>query len=184
MVFTKLMRPLLAKWRMANGISIAVHLDDGLIWAESAHREEKCVESSGHCYRKELQLGTASMYTWALNQAERDEIIDNHDKMSSSINLPQELSGSSSSARELFDILSGLQAFLGYRFSEEVVWHCDSQAAIAILKKGGREPELQPLAQHIWKLSDNLHVKIEFVWISQEFNTEADEASNEIDLDD
>ncbi|KAK6725596.1 hypothetical protein RB195_004113 [Necator americanus] len=273
MVFTKLMRPLLAKWR-SQGISIAVYLDDGLIWAESAHRcnecvqvvredlynagflvvEEKCTWISlqklnwlGHiidlksfslnlsqkrrlkCRKlasgllskrpsmldrmkwqgtlasmhlviplekrglwkavvtaiaKKDQLGTAPMYRWALNQAERDEIIDNHNKISSSINLLQELLGSSSTARELFDILAGLQAFSGYLSSEEVVWHCDNQTAIAILKKGSTKPDLQTVAQDIRKLCDNLHVKIEFVWISREFNTEADEATRETDLDD
>ncbi|KAK6725597.1 hypothetical protein RB195_004113 [Necator americanus] len=133
---------------------------------------------------KKDQLGTAPMYRWALNQAERDEIIDNHNKISSSINLLQELLGSSSTARELFDILAGLQAFSGYLSSEEVVWHCDNQTAIAILKKGSTKPDLQTVAQDIRKLCDNLHVKIEFVWISREFNTEADEATRETDLDD
>ncbi|EYC23239.1 hypothetical protein Y032_0015g2543 [Ancylostoma ceylanicum] len=40
MVFTKLLRPLLFKWRSC-GINIAVYLDDGLIWADSAHRCEE-----------------------------------------------------------------------------------------------------------------------------------------------
>ncbi|RCN48887.1 hypothetical protein ANCCAN_04996 [Ancylostoma caninum] len=42
MVFTKLMRPLLAKWR-SQGIKIAVYLDDGLIWADYAYSCEEFV---------------------------------------------------------------------------------------------------------------------------------------------
>ncbi|KAK6755446.1 hypothetical protein RB195_014047 [Necator americanus] len=315
MVFTKLMRPLLAKWR-SQGISIAVYLDDGLIWSDSAHRcnefvqviredldnagfrvaEEKCtwiplqkLNWLGHiidlksfslnlsqerrlkCRKiasrllykrgpslldrmkwqgtfasmhlviplekrrvwkavvtslaKKEQLGTALTYRWALDQAERTEILgwlrfdtefqgismtlsrhllnairgfsdaselgvgsvlylDNHDKIFSSTNLPADLIGASSTARELFAILLGLEAFSGYLLNEEVVWHCDNQAAIVILTKGSTKPDLQILAQRIWNLCDNLRVRIEFVWISREFNTEADEASREIDLDD
>ncbi|KHJ78691.1 hypothetical protein OESDEN_21686, partial [Oesophagostomum dentatum] len=43
MIFTKLMRPLLAKWR-SHGHKIAVYLDDGLIWSNTAHRCEESIE--------------------------------------------------------------------------------------------------------------------------------------------
>ncbi|KIH44090.1 hypothetical protein ANCDUO_25897 [Ancylostoma duodenale] len=46
MVFTKLMRPLLRKWRFL-GVNVAVYLDDGIVWAHSAHRNEEAVEGSG-----------------------------------------------------------------------------------------------------------------------------------------
>ncbi|CAJ0592617.1 unnamed protein product [Cylicocyclus nassatus] len=41
-IFTKLMRPLLKKWR-ATGLFVAIYLDDGLIWAKSAHECELAV---------------------------------------------------------------------------------------------------------------------------------------------
>ncbi|TKR96890.1 hypothetical protein L596_010840 [Steinernema carpocapsae] len=37
MLFTKLFRPLLEKWRAA-GISCALYLDDGLVFARSRHQ--------------------------------------------------------------------------------------------------------------------------------------------------
>ena len=41
-IFTKLMRPLLTRWR-SQGIGIAVYLDDGLIWAQT---ELQCRKAS------------------------------------------------------------------------------------------------------------------------------------------
>ncbi|KHJ99657.1 hypothetical protein OESDEN_00339 [Oesophagostomum dentatum] len=56
----------------------------------------------------------------------------------------------------------------------EMVMHCDSQAAVAILKKGTTKPNLQFWAEAIWDMSKSLNLVIEFVWTARDYSVEAD----------
>lgn len=92
--------------------------------------------------------------------------------------------GTSSTAREMFAVLLGLKAFRRNLFGEEVAWHCDNQAAVAIMTKGSTKKNLQEIAQEIWNFCADASIHAEFFWVAREFNVEADEASRIIDLDD
>ncbi|VDN21173.1 unnamed protein product [Cylicostephanus goldi] len=105
-------------------------------------------------------------------------------KLTSSGNLPHNLVGTSSTARELYAILFGLRSFREHIIREQLVWHCDNQAAVAILKKGTTRPHLQNLAKEIWDFCAQFQLTIEFSWIARAFNNEADSASRVINLDD
>lgn len=117
-------------------------------------------------------------------------LLYSRSKISSSSNLR-----TSSTASELFAILSGLKDFYKHLFNEQVVWHFDNQAAVSILKKGSTraaastlkrgstKSNLQILAKNIWHMSKSLGLTIEFVWMSPDFNVDADFASQLADLD-
>ncbi|CAJ0594930.1 unnamed protein product [Cylicocyclus nassatus] len=105
------------------------------------------------------------------------------EKVSASANLPPELIEISNTVRELYAILFGLRAFRKHLVDEEAIWHCDNQAAVAILRKGTTKSQLQKVAEDIWTICARLHLTVKFCWIAREFNTKADLASRAIDFD-
>ncbi|CAJ0603503.1 unnamed protein product [Cylicocyclus nassatus] len=106
------------------------------------------------------------------------------EKLCASANLPPELVGSSSTARELFAILFGLRSFAEHFRLEQVVWHCDNQPVVGILNKGSTKPHLQRMAECIWDFGARIQLNMDFSWIAREFNSEADLTSRMLDLDD
>lgn len=59
----------------------------------------------------------------------------------------------------------------------------DSQAAVAILRKGSMTASLHSLAREVWELLGVMR-DAQFTWIPRGLNTEADEASRDLDFDD
>ncbi|KAK6061063.1 hypothetical protein COOONC_01275 [Cooperia oncophora] len=135
MVFTKIMRPLLYKWRM-QGINVAIYLDDGLIWANSARGCEESIESvrsdlrdAGFLLAEEkCSWSPLQKLTWLGHEINLEEFTLNVTKSREMhlsleqapfyvwITIPKSfarpicpgyLVGESSTARELFAVLQG-----------------------------------------------------------------------------
>ncbi|EFO94093.1 hypothetical protein CRE_26772 [Caenorhabditis remanei] len=64
-----------------------------------------------------------------------------------------------------------------------IVCYVDSQAAVAILKKGSMSSELQEVAEQVWDAFQTVG-NVRFLWIPRELNKEADFASRDFDFDD
>ncbi|VDK65381.1 unnamed protein product [Cylicostephanus goldi] len=110
--------------------------------------------------------------------------FDPYRKLTSFSPIPEPLLETSSTFRELLAILEAAKAFSRYIIFEKVLFYCDNQAAVTVLKKGSAKPDLQGLAIQIWDLLDQLRIRTDFAWIPRTLNSEADQASRFIDLDD
>ena len=98
--------------------------------------------------------------------------------------LPSYLMGASSTARELYAILVGINSFKIHLRRQKVVVHTDSQVAAIIHRKGSTNRVLQKLAKDIWDTERDCSIDLKVVWVPRELNVEADQASRILDPDD
>lgn len=92
--------------------------------------------------------------------------------------LPQHLLAASSTARELYGILSALSYWHQQLADQAVLVHCDNQAAVYILgKQKSRAADCDELADAIFGIAEPHGIDIRAIWIPRAWNTTADRLS-------
>uniref|UniRef100_A0A183GCH2 Reverse transcriptase domain-containing protein n=1 Tax=Heligmosomoides polygyrus TaxID=6339 RepID=A0A183GCH2_HELPZ len=97
--------------------------------------------------------------------------------------LPITLRNKSSTARELFAMKFGLEAF-SKELSGPTRWLTESQAFHPFFEKGSLSVKLHKLGEDIWDIESKQKLRLNVKWIPRGLNQEADEASRLIDYDD
>lgn len=90
----------------------------------------------------------------------------------------------STAERELIAIQFAMQTWLGLSRGLRVRVLTDSQAAVAILRKGSPKQHLHAIAKGLEEFVELRKIKVRWWWIPRDLNTLADELSREIDYDD
>ena len=99
-------------------------------------------------------------------------------------NLPPNLVGKSSTERELYAVLSGLQAFKHYIKDSNLIYLTDSQTCDIICRRGSGKTCLQSYALKIDDFVRENNITFTTAWIKRELNVEADYLSKFVDPDD
>ena len=109
-------------------------------------------------------------------------IVDN--KMPCHQNLRDEDKLKSSTRREVYPVLFGLQVFEQVFKGKRILWHTDNAATPIVIKRGSRRSDLQALAICIYRLISFASIHLDLRWVPREENVRADSASKYVDPDD
>ena len=90
----------------------------------------------------------------------------------------------SSTYREVYAILYALSALKSIHKGETILWYTDNWAASKIIRKGSPKPELHEMAEKIFELCKQHHIKLLVEWVPRELNEYADYLSKIVDHDD
>lgn len=111
-------------------------------------------------------------------------LILNGIKLEFRTNLPNSLIGKSSTERELYAVLSGLQAFKSKLINSNLIYLTDSQTCDIICRRGSGKIVLQNYALKIDEFVRNNKINFTTAWVKRELNVEADYLSKYEDPDD